>query len=132
MTPEKKSIFLDALRDGNSVAYSAKKAGVTRKTMYVWRKADAEFSEAWDEALDEGTDGLEDEAIKRAKNGSDTLMIFMLKARRREVYADLVKQWHSGPNDKPIQTERVEDTRVPISELLQDALDEVQKEQTKH
>ena len=132
MTPEKKSVFLETLRDGNSVATAAKRIGVSRKTVYEWRKADDEFRAEWETALEEGTDGLEDVAIKRAKEGSDTLLIFMLKARRREVYADLVKQWHSGPNDKPIQTQAIEDTRVPIGELLQAALADGEVAATKH
>ena len=38
--------------------------------------------------METGTDGLEDEAVRRAKNGSDTLLIFMLKARRPEKFKE--------------------------------------------
>jgi hypothetical protein len=37
-----------------------------------------------------GTDALEDEALRRAKDKSDTLLIFLLKARRPEKYKDRV------------------------------------------
>lgn len=116
---EKESRFLASLRDGNSVSTACKAAGFARQTPYNRRKIDEAFGKRWDEAVEAGTDGLEDVAIKRAKDGSDTLLIFMLKARRREVYADLVRNWHSGPSDKPIETNtKVDDQRQPIDTFV--------------
>jgi hypothetical protein len=57
-------------------------------TAYDWRKADADFAKAWDAALEAGTDVLEDIALQRAKLQSDTLIIFLLKARRPEKYKE--------------------------------------------
>ena len=85
---EKRVKFLASLAEGNSVARAAGDAGVGRSTAYEWREAEPEFASAWDDAVETGTDALEDEAVKRAKNGSDTLLIFMLKARRREKFAE--------------------------------------------
>jgi hypothetical protein len=39
---------------------------------------------------------LEDEALRRAKDKSDTLLIFLLKARRPEKYKDRISTEHSG------------------------------------
>src|SRR5262249_8027880 len=85
---EKRVKLLASLAEGNSVARAAADAGVGRTTAYEWREADAAFAQAWDDAVEAGTDALEDEAVKRAKSGSDTLLIFMLKARRREKFAE--------------------------------------------
>src|SRR6202046_5839068 len=49
-----------------------------------WR----DFAGAWDEAIECGTERLEDEAIRRALESSDTMLIFMLKARKPAVYRE--------------------------------------------
>ena len=85
---EKRAKFLASLEEGNSIARAARDAGVGPSTAYEWRTAEPEFAKAWDDAVETGTDGLEDEAIKRAKNGSDTLLIFMLKGRRPEKFKE--------------------------------------------
>jgi hypothetical protein len=98
--------FLDGLASGLSVAGAAREAGVHRATPYGWREADPEFAQAWDVAREAGTDLLEDEAWRRAYDGterpvyqqgglvgktrehSDLLLIFLLKGRRPEKYRD--------------------------------------------
>ncbi len=105
-TPEKDAAFLDTLRDGASVSASCLAAAYGRASVYEWREADEAFKAAWDDAADEGTDRMEDEAYRRAVRGttkpvfqggkrvgevqefSDTLMIFMLKGRRPEKFKD--------------------------------------------
>ena len=84
-------------------------AGYARRSAYEWRAADEAFASTWDEAVEEGTDQLEDAAIKRAKDSSDTLMIFLLKARRPDKFKDRAKVEHSGPNDGPIEINDVTD-----------------------
>lgn len=122
-TPKRDGSFLDALRDGLSVTAACVDAGIARRTAYEWREADEEFRQAWDEAVEEGTDRLEDEAKRRARDGvtepiyykgmkvgevqrhSDTLMIFLLKARRPDKYKDRIANEHTGKDGGPIQTE---------------------------
>ena len=95
--------FLSALAEGLSVAAAAGAAGAGRQTVYDWRKRDAVFAAAWDAAVETGTDSLEDEALRRAKSQSDTLLIFMLKARRPDKYKDRRVSEVSGPNGGPIR-----------------------------
>ena len=76
------------LEAGQSVAAACDKAVVGRTAAYAWRKDDEEFAAAWDAAIEIGTDALEDEAVKRAKAKSDTLLIFLLKVRRPEKFKE--------------------------------------------
>lgn len=98
--------FCEALARCANVSRACLEANLPRMTAYQWRARDEEFARMWDEALERGTDALEDEAIRRAHEGtlkpvyqggkkvgdvrefSDTLMIFMLKARRPDRFKD--------------------------------------------
>lgn len=83
-----RAVFLAALSETCQVAKSARRAKVARDTVYAWRKADPEFAKAWDAALEIGGDVLEDEAVKRAMDGSDGLLTLLLKAHRPEKYRE--------------------------------------------
>lgn len=119
-TPEARVAFLAVLAKGGSPHKAASAIGIDRRTAFVWKAKDAEFAELWDDAVEAGNDGLEDEARRRAVDGidkpitvagdrevvkeySDTLLTLMLKGRRRAVYSDKVE--HSGVNGAPIQHE---------------------------
>jgi hypothetical protein len=78
--------FLDALELGSSEAIAAQIAGAKLRNFRKWRSEDPDFAEDWADAVEAGTDYLEDEAVKRAVKKSDPLMMFMLKARRPEKY----------------------------------------------
>lgn len=98
--------FLTALASGLSVTGAAAASKVDVRTLYRDREQDEDFKTAWDMAIEQGTDALEDEALRRAKDGtarpvfhngkkvgtvqehSDTLMIFLLKARRPDKFKD--------------------------------------------
>lgn len=95
-TDEKRAAFLDALREGDSVTAAAKAGGIARSTAYKWRDEDSDFAADWDDAVETGTDVLEDVAVQRAKDGSDTMLIFMLKGRRGWKFKERVAQEHSG------------------------------------
>lgn len=95
--------LLDALRSGASVTAACRVVGVPRRTAYQWREDDENFAAEWADALEEGTDALEDEARRRAMESSDTLMIFLLKGRRPEVYKDRVANEHTGKDGAPIE-----------------------------
>lgn len=108
LTPKKAWIphFLAALAEYGNVSKAAKKAKVSRAVVYEERASDSDLANAWDAALKIGTEALEDEARRRAYEGtlkpvyqggekvgairefSDTLLIFLLKSHKPEVYRD--------------------------------------------
>lgn len=117
--PGLKDAFLAVLCSGGVIRDACEAAGIARTTAYEWRENDEAFAAAWQHAVDEGTDLLEREALRRARDGveepvfyqgaecgrvtrhSDALMQFMLRGRRPTVFnTDRVE--HSGPGGKPI------------------------------
>lgn len=107
VTPEKQIAFCAALAaTGGNVTRACEAIDVARLTAYRWRNADADFAALWDEAKTVGIEGLEDEAARRAFEGtedavyhqgivcgtvrkySDTLAIFLLKGAKPEKYRE--------------------------------------------
>jgi hypothetical protein len=88
--------FIQALTDGTQVNEAATVAGISVRTAYNHRQSDEDFALDWADAIEAGTQELERVAIQRAKDKSDVLLIFLLKARRPDVYRDNVKVEHSG------------------------------------
>lgn len=80
--------FLESLRETGLVYEACKEAGIGKSTVYRKLASDPNFKTAYEAAVDDSTQSLEAEAIRRAKDGSDTLLIFMLKARRPATYRD--------------------------------------------
>lgn len=107
----KKDLFLQELAGGWSVSKAAKAAGIGRASAYRYRADDPEFAAAWDAALEQGVDFLEDMAAQRAEV-SDTLLIFKLKGARPDKYARFEV---SGPKGGPIQHEH---RGVSLDDLL--------------
>lgn len=105
--PVWKAALLQALAISGSVGHSCKVANISRSAANAHKRKDAEFSDAWEDALEDATDSLEAEVMRRARDGvdepvfylgqqvatvkkfSDNLAMFMLKARRPELYRDL-------------------------------------------
>jgi len=86
--PEKRwwTKFFQVLSETGIVTQAAHAAGVSRITVYRHRASNPEFAKRWEEAEQRGIDMLEDVARKRAMQSSDTLLIFLLKHKRPEVY----------------------------------------------
>lgn len=82
---------LAAYREAGTVMHACIAAGVGRRTWYDWMEQDPKFAAAAIETGEAVTDDLEKEAIKRAKEGSDTLIIFLLKSKRPEQYRETHK-----------------------------------------
>lgn len=116
--------FLEAFEATGLVIEAAQRAGVARSTVYKHRAEDEEFATAWQELEDDVVERMEAEAKRRAVEGvprksydkdgnlireeqvySDTLLIFLLKARRPDVYRENVKVQHTGPNEGPVRHE---------------------------
>jgi hypothetical protein len=106
LAQQKKRRFLEALTQTCNVSASCEIAGLARETAYYWKSRDLDFSAAWDEAMERGLDALEDEVMRRAKDGvaepvyyqgrvvgetprySDVLAMFILKSKRRDVWGE--------------------------------------------
>jgi len=118
LTPKKKKEFCERLvLNGGNVSAACRALRINRVTVYEHCKRFPEFAQAMDQAVDQGIDTLEDEAKRRAYNGtleaiyyqgkkvgskrvySDFLMGMMLKAHRTKY-----KERHevTGPNGQPL------------------------------
>jgi hypothetical protein len=143
---EEKVAFLDALSETGNISESARIAGVPRRTVYDWRDADFQFAEAWAEAVERGVDALEDEATRRAKDGteepvfyqgvecgsvrkfSDTLTIFLLKGRRPDKFKDRVANTLSAPDGGAVQIDNRDSNAQREIERLQQEIASLEAE----
>ncbi len=110
----RKQAFLGALALVGVTTSACTHSGVPRATVYGWRAADAEFADAWDQALEDAWDRLEAEAHRRAVVGtlkpvfykgeevgvireySDQLLVELLRANRPRKFRANHKVEHSG------------------------------------
>ncbi len=107
LAKKKRRVFLRVLAETGVVAEAARACGWTdTSTIQRYRNEDEEFAEAWDLSLQAAAHVLEAEAIRRAMEGemkpiyykgaiagyetkrSDTLMMFMLRGMKPDVYRD--------------------------------------------
>jgi len=122
LTPKKKELFCETLvKTGGNVSAACDALNLAPVTAYDHRKKDEAFAAAWDQAVERGTENLEQEAYRRAFEGtdephfyqdrvagyvrrySDVLLIFLLKARKRNLYDPPQRQEVSGPDGGPVQ-----------------------------
>lgn len=114
LVPERKRrVFLETLRRTGKVNYSAMSAGYKDSSaLRKFRNQDDEFAQEWDEALDTGMDLVEDEAIRRAVDGtrepvfyqgnvvgfklnySDQLMMFVMRGNRKKYQQHMQIEGH--------------------------------------
>lgn len=126
--------FLAELARCGNVSASAVFAGVSRVFVYEVRAKDAEFAQAWDDALDQSADVMEQEAWRRAVEGvdkpvfgslgfrmgsgevgkvreySDTLLIFLLKGARPAKYREASRNINITLT--PEQAEKLTDAEI--------------------
>lgn len=96
-TNENRMRVLRTLATGGSYTLAATAAGISREGLFHWKREDEVFAAECLDAIEQGTDRLEDEAVRRAVEGnSDTMLIFMLKGRRRDKWGDKQTITHSG------------------------------------
>src|SRR4030095_14184981 len=129
-TAAAKKRFLKHFADWGVVETAARYAGVHRNTVYKWQERDPAFSAAYHQGVEQSTEVFEAEAGRRAVEGvekpvyqggelvghareySDTLLIFILKARKPEKYRDRFDSLAKGSDF------------VPLSQLLAPRADE--------
>jgi hypothetical protein len=130
-----KPAFLRTLAKHGNITAAADAAGISRRAAYDLREKDPEFKTQWDEAIERALDKLEEEAFKRATSTSDVLLIFLLKARRPEVYRQPSKVELSGvtasvnvnAEQEAFQVERGREQLLQIISLLQKRMREEQE-----
>lgn len=130
--------FLDIYEELGNITSSCKKSKVPRRTIYNWIEGDAEFRKKFDESTKIVLGILEDEAFRRAVEGtnkpvfyqgkrsgyvkeySDTLLIVLLKARAPEKYKERVQSELTGKDGNPItiKPELSHLTKEEIKQLL--------------
>jgi len=127
--------FLAALRQMPVLRHACETVGIDRATAWRNRQADPEFNAAVEEAMEEGIDLAEQEAIRRGVWGweepvihqgqlmhttapdgsvvpltvrkhSDQILALVLKGRRKRVYAD--RQEITGADGAPLQVDETE------------------------
>src|SRR5262249_1395399 len=76
-TPENEEIVLAMLANGATYAAAAAAVGAHRRSIMKWPEHDKEFAERWRDAVEEGIDKLEDEAIRRARDGFKRPVFYM-------------------------------------------------------
>jgi hypothetical protein len=95
VTPKKSTdwrpVFLSIFRQTGIVALACRAAGISRAQAYRERKNNRRFAADWADAEEDATETLEAEARRRALSTSDTLLIFLLKARRPSVYRETIR-----------------------------------------
>jgi len=103
-TAAKRRKFLTWLAETANVAEACRVAKVSRAYAYTYRKRAPTFAAAWDDAMCAALDDLEAALVERARDGverphfyggsqvgtvrhySDALAMFILRARRPEIY----------------------------------------------
>jgi hypothetical protein len=119
VTHPQKRAFLLAYTESMRVDLSSRAAGVSRHIHKWWMKHDEDYAAAFTEAKEMAAEMLEAEAIRRAREGvtrtvyhqgepvgtelvySDTLLIFLLKGAKPDVYKERYE--HTGKDGGPIQ-----------------------------
>jgi len=103
--PQKRAI-LAAYAETGRISHAATRANVALRMHYYWRKVDPDYETAWLDAQRMVGDILEEEAVRRAREGitktkfykdqpiaieteySDTLLIFLMKGAKPDKYRD--------------------------------------------
>lgn len=88
--------FIRLLSEGVRVRAASAAVSISFATFYRMRNADPAFAKRWEDAQRVTVQRLEDEAYRRAMNGSDKLMEIMLKAHDPERYRERSEVRHAG------------------------------------
>jgi hypothetical protein len=81
--------FIEVLKRVPNIKQAAEVAGIDRREVYRARERDELFAEAWDSAIAESVDKLEEKAFALAEQGDTGLIMFLLKSHKPEVYRDI-------------------------------------------
>jgi len=135
LTPQKKQEFLLALADNPNVTKAAEKINISRVCLYDERKKDDVFAADWEVAVEIGIQALEDEAQRRAFEGtlklskfgafkeySDTLAIFLLKAYNPNKFNPPIRNELTGANGQPLTPLGDDQIAVKLAAIMRAAM----------
>jgi len=119
MKKNKRKIFLSQLEEIPIIKLACDKAGISRNTVYRWRKESKEFAEKMDKALNNGENNIDDltnaQYFSLIKNGywqaikyrlekslslHDKSMIQQLDEKTKEK-RKILEQWQNMDQNKP-------------------------------
>jgi hypothetical protein len=109
--------FLAAYAKTASLPAAARSAKISVDWHYRLLEADSEYRKAFEAAQRQVVDQLEAEAFRRALNGSDELLVFLLRAWRPERYEQIVGAEHTG--EIVLTKQDREFARVALSDLVE-------------
>lgn len=135
LTPKKKAELTDLISRGHKMVHACRLLDISRTAVHEHKHADPEFAAKLEAAWEEGTQTLEEEARRRAHDGvvkekgvyhngemvgmqveteySDTLLMFLLKSRRPEVYRERSETKLTGDPSAPIHVIEFRRREVP-------------------
>ena len=114
---ETKKNFLELLaskKSGGSISMASSLVGISRQTIYDWRKDDSDFDQGIIDAMREGKTQIADLAeqalVKRIEAGDTTAVIFTLKTLRSNRYGDKDerREEEKRVNEKSPQARQIE------------------------
>ena len=128
LKPKEKEIFLDLVAKGRSIKSACAAIERDNGVLYAMRKRDPEFERQWAEAVETSVQALEERMQRHADEGWDEVMeefdaegnlkrrtvnhrwqpapaIFMLKARKPDVYRDNATVQVTGADGGAVQVE---------------------------
>lgn len=105
---------LVAYRLAGTVKDACVAANIGRRTWYNWLEDDPAFARSVVDATEDVSDELVGEAVKRAKTGSDTLLMFLLRSYKPEIY----RETHKIEVVSPAVRENLRQTIAIINEEL--------------
>lgn len=88
---KEKNRFLNYLAETGTISRAAQKAGISRQAHYCWLKEDTDYAIAYEQAKRMAADLLEEEAFRRAVEGSDVGIYYQGdKVGTKKIYSDLL------------------------------------------
>lgn len=141
-TKKKKQDFLERLEKTASITRACKLSKVPRRSVYTWIDNDPDFALAIEESKKIAIEALQDEAVRRAFEGtvkpvyqggklvgkireySDTLMALLLKGNMPDKYKERFAGEMSGPGGGPIKTHNTAD-KIDYDSLPTEVLDAI-------
>jgi hypothetical protein len=128
--------YLRYLSDGNTKVYAMRRAGISGSTISTRRANNSEFRALEERALEEGSDCIEQEMIRRGRDGtlkevyykgevvghervfSDSLLLAVMKSKKPE-YRESRNVVSAEINSQVTQQPAIDTTKYTEEELLQ-------------